>query len=235
MRRAFSLIELLIVVAIIAILMGILLPALGRARDQAKTTICLSNIHGLNTAANLYCNLFHDYFPPATYGSGDDWDFQVLPTSVVIPGILWQGSTNLKIQQCPSYTGPSATATDPYTGYNYNTSFIGHGWGEATTTPTRSVAIAAPATCAIFGDGQFYTGSTDKFMRSPLLFPASPDTLNIITRSAGTQGYRHLGKTNVGYADGHAETQSAQFTGGSPLVTPTTGFLSNDNSAYTNQ
>ncbi len=64
MRRKFTLIELLIVVAIIAILAAMLLPALNQARARAQFIRCSSNLKQLGTAASLYANDFDNYIVP---------------------------------------------------------------------------------------------------------------------------------------------------------------------------
>ena len=67
-RKGFTLIELLVVMVIIALLVGLLLPALGRAREEARKTQCRSNLRQIGLAVNMYCNDNHGYTPPG-YGS----------------------------------------------------------------------------------------------------------------------------------------------------------------------
>jgi prepilin-type N-terminal cleavage/methylation domain-containing protein len=61
--RGFTLIELLVVVAIIALLIAMLLPSLGKAREQARTTLCLSRIREFGRAFLLYAEDYQEMFP----------------------------------------------------------------------------------------------------------------------------------------------------------------------------
>jgi len=61
-RKGFTLIELLVVIAIIALLMSILMPALGRVRKQARTTACLAQLKQWGLMFSLYCQDNDGYF-----------------------------------------------------------------------------------------------------------------------------------------------------------------------------
>jgi len=64
-RRAFTLVELLVVVGIIALLVAILLPALGRARMEARATTCASNLRQIGNALVMYTGENHGFAIPA--------------------------------------------------------------------------------------------------------------------------------------------------------------------------
>ncbi len=236
--NAFTLVELLVVIGIIALLIGLLIPALTRAREQAKAAKCLSNLHQMGVAAFVYTAENRGQFPLAVASASLTvyWDFdETVPTNIR-PGLLWGGKTN-----------------DPFTGYNYNTSYVGCGYGE--TTPLGNLRMKSAAlgqlrpACAIalFGDAMS-SGGTNKFMRAPILMSGTDigDSVSISTRLAGTQGARHLGKANVCWMDGHAspvplasnlagQNRQGVVTYGAVSAAAGTGFLSADNTAYSGQ
>jgi prepilin-type processing-associated H-X9-DG protein/prepilin-type N-terminal cleavage/methylation domain-containing protein len=249
-KRAFTIVELLVVISVVSVLMAILMPALARARQQGKSVACLSNLRQLAIASQLYVNNNDGFYPIAYMNKLTDsefvsyaWDFTRIQKfspfeQKVIPGLLWEGRTIEKVQQCPSFKGDATWLLDPYTGYNYNTSFIGHGQSERCVTPAMAVSVRKPDRCALFGDGQF-SGGANKFMRSP--WPDICDDFPF--RSAGTQGYRHNGKTNVAWCDGHVSSQKELYTETlaeqkeqldkyNATAKNKIGFLSPDNSAY---
>ena len=72
-RKGFTLVELLVVIGIIAVLMGILLPALSAVRRTAQRVVCGSNLAGVGKAILLYANEYSGEFPRAG-GPGSQWN-----------------------------------------------------------------------------------------------------------------------------------------------------------------
>jgi prepilin-type N-terminal cleavage/methylation domain-containing protein len=74
-KKGFTLVELLVVIGIIALLISILLPSLHKARDQAQTIQCASNLKQLYNATVLYSDMFNGYCLPDRASSGSSWQY----------------------------------------------------------------------------------------------------------------------------------------------------------------
>src|SRR4051812_18470536 len=68
-KSGFTLVELLVVIGIIALLISILLPALNRAREQARKTQCLSNLRTQGQIMQMYMNQNKGALPVGTWGA----------------------------------------------------------------------------------------------------------------------------------------------------------------------
>jgi prepilin-type N-terminal cleavage/methylation domain-containing protein/prepilin-type processing-associated H-X9-DG protein len=78
-RRGFSLVELLVVVAIVAMLLAILMPSLSRARAQSRLSVCLSNLHEIGLGIQAYAYQYNGAIPrgiaePMPYFPTQGWD-----------------------------------------------------------------------------------------------------------------------------------------------------------------
>lgn len=248
-RRAFTITELLVSIAIIALLIGLLAPALSSVGAGGRSSRCQANLRQMATAANGYATMYDAYPAAIRYENVNGsfrrvaWDWVTTFTNQAIsPGAVWSFTDHPgEVQQCPDFDGAATFGGDPYTGYNYNTTYIG---AEAPfpSTGWSMVRKGVPpggcsrmSTCAMFGDGG-WKGGANKFMRAP----GDSEGISLSVLYGGGQAFRHRHATNVSYLDCHVGCVGKPREG--PLATqslldsimafPANGFLSADDAAY---
>ena len=114
---SFTLIELLVVVTIIAILASLLLPALGRARIQGRSVICLVNLNQYGLGVAQYLNDFNDQLPPAwNWYPTSDTPYGLYPSYVPtwLGGVQWDKHYTTG---CPNEDGYCAGQLQPGTSW----------------------------------------------------------------------------------------------------------------------
>lgn len=262
MRRGLTLIETLIALGTVTVLLAVTVPGLRSLRESARTTECAANLRQMAAGALSYANVNREAMPPAIIQRWRNgqlvsqcWDWETAstgpgaPPASVAPGVLWNwldgGERTL---QCPLLE-PGLPGSDPFTGYNYNTTFIGaegslpgpgpdgamvEGWANARLGVPAS-QFRRPGEAALFGDAG-WKGGPNKFMRAPM----NSVELNLSVVYAGGQAFRHSGGCNVAWLDGHvtctrecckgALAQPGLLSG--VMDWPRNGFLSEDDSAY---
>ncbi len=228
-------------IALVAVVTASLLPSLQRFHEAALDARCKSNLRQLamacaefarNTGRFPWGSIKKDGY--STYC----WDFKKRSgESVYEPGDLWQGYRAGDIVQCPKCRNAYDNWDgNGYTGYNYNCAYVGKVEGDRAKRkePISLDDVEVPERLPLFGDGG-YAGGPNKFMRAP---QASRDYDYSATglREAGTQAFRHLGHSNVAFADGHVESVSQPYTAagkkGWVSVPAKTGFMGENNDFY---
>ena len=230
--NAFTLIELLIVISIIALLTAILMPVLGAARSGSRALACKSNLRQLVIANIGYATENDGFYVPA---ASDMWDNAGLhrwhgqrdalgepfdPLRGPLIGYLADG----RVKECPLKM-EFVKGQDWNTnfeqgggGYGYNMAYIGsrtsqgtagsvQAWKDSYAMTARMTEIAAPALTLMFADTAMANSGKSlieySFAEPPFtVYNGRPVTEFYMSPSIH---FRHRGQTNIGWADGHID------------------------------
>jgi len=194
-RLEFTLIELMVVVAVIALLTAMLLPSLRLAKDKAKQSNCLSNQHQVGLAILMYASDYQEWTPCAWNGIST-W-FALLWSNAYLKPCA---AGDLSIISCPSwpgygkYTGSQAA----YGLRGLHNDFGRHMriFGGAVVDNLEGLNFGAPSVCPMLGDStfEFSIAKTQSYFFDPeYTYPTAQRSLH----------FRHFNKANCLFADGH--------------------------------
>ncbi len=214
---AFTLIELLVVISIIALLIGILLPALGAARDAARSTVAMTQIKNLNLAMGVYATDHRDYLPmhssPSSWNPRTRWFDYLFP---YLQSIDIYVSPNLDPAQREASTRYFAHTNDPadpypggpvaFAGYGYNFQYLGNSRFNPTFHRNLADITATSDTVAIGDCSGSRAGSSGAMPghSSEAVYAIDPPLIS--ARTAHPDGRAYYAGSSVNEPGGNPDT-----------------------------
>lgn len=160
----FTLIEMLVVIAVIAILASLLLPALRNARESSKTISCVNNLKQIGAAATAYGSDYNSWLPPIwIYTSGATSSSYPGAMTITVAGSNGKGLGLLVYGQYISQTVLTCPGDRmPVPGYSSYRSNMGFSADNPLVDDVNMMRLGDPAYAAIVFDSRFriYDGTT---------------------------------------------------------------------------